>query len=855
MTENKNRNLSGVRWWVLMLLTAGFLIVLLGGSRLYLKNMSNTLWNSLVSNALEITEQGSNALALNLGKDAASVQNITGYLNKFPSSDIVEIKNTILLYTKEPNTEFVVFDLTHNKAYTTAKEETQTITDDQLADLSGYGEQGWVAAFYSPYDGKRYVGYYERFLFSDGAEGVIRKNIDVNELGARYSLFFFNGQGYSYVVDQQGSIIIRSQNKHSNRTLANIFDVISANGSKSNSLSVFEDAIKKQASGIIRIDYSGEPYIIAFDGVDGTNEWSLLSLIPESAINEYSDTIMKASSLFIAVIGFFVITILVFLEYFLNLNKKLSEKESELQDALVVAQSANRAKTTFLNNMSHDIRTPMNAILGFTTLATTHVNDTEAVKEYLGKISKSADHLLSLINDVLDMSRIESGKVHIHEKEENLSEILHALRDIVQADVSAKHMNFFMDTVDVADEYVICDRLRLNQVLLNIISNALKYTAPGGMISVRIVQKAVKPNGYATYEFHVKDNGSGMSEEFIETIFDPFTRAENSTVSGIQGTGLGMAITKNIVDMMGGTISVESRLHEGSEFVVALDFKLLSEHKPIEKIPKLDGLRSLVVDDDMNACQSVSDMLRAVGMRAEWCTFGKEAVVRTQEAIRIGDRFTVYVIDWAMPDMNGIETTRRIRQAVGDDCPIIIMTAYDYKDIEEEAYAAGVTRFVSKPLFPSDLRKALMDACEGKVATEEVSESEFSFVGKRILLAEDNELNREIATEILDAVGFVIESAANGQICCDMLSASEPGYYDVILMDIQMPILDGYGATKAIRQLDNKELASIPIIAMTANAFQEDRQQALDVGMNEHITKPIDIGELFRTLKDVFEAK
>lgn len=521
-----------------------------------------------------------------------------------------------------------------------------------------------------------------------------------------------------------------------------------------------------------------------------------------------------------------------------------------------MAQSANRAKTTFLNSMSHDIRTPMNAIIGFTGMAAEHVDDPVKTQEYLEKISNASAHLLSLINDVLDMSRIESGKVTINEDKENLPDIMHNLRDIIMADINHKNQELYIDTVDVKDENIICDRLRLNQILLNLVSNCVKYTGPGGTVAIRISQLKRDENGYGIYEFRVKDNGIGMSREFLDTIYEPFTRAQSSTVSGIQGTGLGMAITKNIVEMMGGTIEIESEEGVGTEFIVTLPFKVCGGPREIHTIPSLEGLRALVVDDDLNACQSVSSMLRRIGMRSEWTAYGKEAVVRTKEAVTIGDRFAVYIIDWLMPDMNGIETARQIRKLVGDDITIILLSAYDYSDIEDEAREAGITDFISKPLFMSDLYRKLSLHCgeeteeEAQDGAEEASEI-IDFSGLKVLLVEDNELNQEIARYILEVNGMTVDIAEDGLMAVEKVKNGQPGQYDLILMDIQMPNMNGYEAARRIRGLPDRALADIPIIAMTANAFAEDREEALKAGMNEHIPKPIGVQRLKETLAKV----
>ncbi len=485
--------------------------------------------------------------------------------------------------------------------------------------------------------------------------------------------------------------------------------------------------------------------------------------------------------------------------------------------------------------MSHDIRTPMNAIIGFTALAAGHIDEPEKIKDYLKKITTSSKHLLSLINDVLDMSRIESGRVKIDEKEVHLPDVFHDLRAILQPDIFSRGIDLLFDTLGVINEDVICDRLRLNQILLNLLSNALKYTNPRGTVSVRLIQKPKAPKGYAHYEIRVKDNGIGMSKEFQKHIFEAFAREKTSTISGIQGAGLGMAITKNIIDMMGGTIEVHSKLGKGTEFIVNLQFRLNSNPIVYDKIDELQNIRVLVADDDVNTCYSVSQMLQEI---------------RTQFAIQSEDEYGAFIIDWMMPDMNGIEVVRRIRKVIGNAKPIIILTAYDWSDIEEEAREAGVTAFCAKPIFMSELREVLTKPFRLPVLNKK-QEKLNHFEGKKILLVEDNELNREIVTEILQNIGFEID---DGDIAVYKMKYAKRNQYDLILMDIQMQRMDGYVATREIRTLPDSQIANIPIIAMTANAFEEDEKAALEAGMNGHIAKPIDIAHLLEILSNTLKG-
>ena len=540
-------------------------------------------------------------------------------------------------------------------------------------------------------------------------------------------------------------------------------------------------------------------------------------------------------------------------KYILVMSDRTADRKMNqaLSEAVHAAETANKAKSTFLSNMSHDIRTPMNAIIGFATLAVSNIDDKKRVRDYLGKILSSSNHLLSLINDILDMSRIESGKLHLEETEVSLSDVLHDLKTIISGQIHAKQLELYMDAMDVTNEDVYCDKTRLNQVLLNLLSNAVKFTPAGGTVSVRIRQYPGTVKGSELYEIRVKDNGIGMSREFVQKIFSPFERERTSTVSRIQGTGLGMAITKNIVNMMGGTIEVQTEQGKGTEFIVRLPFRIQSENQRIEKIAELEGLKALVVDDDFNTCDSVTKMLVKVGMRSEWTLSGKEAVLRARQSMEMGDAFHAYIIDWRLPDMNGIEVTRQIR-SLGDDTPIIILTAYDWSDIEVEARAAGVTAFCAKPMFMSDIRDTLMAAIGQKQAEAEAAilpAAGSDFRGKYILLVEDNELNSEIAVEILNEYGFLVDTAENGAEAVEKVKNSKPGNYDLVLMDVQMPVMNGYEATKQIRALDNPELAGITILAMTANAFDEDKKKALECGMDGFLSKPIVIEELISILQ------
>lgn len=541
---------------------------------------------------------------------------------------------------------------------------------------------------------------------------------------------------------------------------------------------------------------------------------------------------------------------------FINIEKekrtmqKIEESRKALQDAFQAAEYANKAKTEFLTNMSHDIRTPMNAIVGLTALAGANIDNPERVLGCLGKITKSSRHLLRLINEVLDMARIESGKIALTEEEFSLSDLIDNLIYMVKPGIREHGHQFHVNVHHIEHEAVYGDSLRIQQVFTNLMSNAIKYTPDGGNIRLTIEEK---PNGFSElgcFEFTIEDDGIGMSREFQEVMFQPFTRADDHRTTNVQGTGLGMAIAQNIVHMMNGEIKVESEENGGTKVTVTIYLKL--QDKKVIKIRELADLPVLVVDDEKISCESTVATLSEIGIAGEWVTSGEKAVQRTLKRHERKEDYFAILMDWQMPGMDGLETTRRIRQFVGSEVTIIVLTAYDYSEIEEEARAAGVDAFIEKPLFPSRLTATLTQLVNGRKeekskenALTDITRADYS--GKRILLVEDNELNREIATEIIRMSKADVDTAVNGKEAVEKVAFSPMGYYDLVFMDIQMPVMNGYEATAAIRSLPD-EKSKIPIIAITANAFAEDVQMAKNTGMNGHLAKPLDLKKLNRVL-------
>lgn len=654
---------------------------------------------------------------------------------------------------------------------------------------------------------------------------------------------------YYHIIRPDGSFVVQNKNTELSGFFEQLQDQMNSNagkGSEDKFLEEFGNALRNQEDYSATLEVNGEErqiYGVALP----YSEWYLVAVMPYSVLD---DTINQLSNQrAIMTVGACVVTLLVlsliFFRYFVLTHSQLTA----LEKARKVALESSKAKSEFLANMSHDIRTPMNAIVGMTAIATTHIDDQEQVKNCLRKIALSSKHLLGLINDVLDMSKIESGKLNLTIEMISLKEVIEGIVSIMQPQVKAKKQSFDIHIENNITENVWCDGIRLNQVLLNILSNATKYTPEGGSICLSIFEeKSPKGEGYARIHVSVRDNGIGMSPEFLEKIYDSYSRADGARVHKTEGAGLGMAITKHIMDAMEGTIDVQSELGKGTEFRLVFDFeKVVDMETDVDMV--LPAWNMLVVDDDITLCRTAVNTLEDLGMKAEWTLSGEKALEMIVQHHKRGDDYQVILLDWKLPGMDGIQVAREIRRILEDNVPILLISAYDWSDFEAEAREAGINGFISKPLFKSTLFHALREYMGVDTSYGEELESDSLLSGRHILLAEDNELNWEVANELLSDLGLELDWAEDGQMCLDKFRESVEGYYDAILMDLRMPHMNGYEATEAIRGLNRSDAVSVPIIAMSADAFSDDIKRCHECGMNGHVAKPIDITELERLLK------
>ena len=670
--------------------------------------------------------------------------------------------------------------------------------------------------------------------------------IPIARLNEALSLSVNSDLIFTHIIRDDGSFVVKNSDFPSN----NCYDWLLANGRQDGlkdidaTVDKMRKAVSERQEFSMIVSINGEMRHVHCAPMPNT-EWTMTIVMPHGVLDEALSTLGK-ERIWTSLAGCSVLVmaaLTVFAVYFHFSRQQMAEMDKAKKEA----EQANLAKSEFLSNMSHDIRTPMNAIVGMTAIATTNLDKPDQVRDCLRKITLSSKHLLGLINDVLDMSKIESGKLTLNMELISLREVIDSIVSIVQPQIHAKKQAFDILIQHVEAEQVYCDGVRLNQVLINLLSNALKFTPAGGRIEVTVSQKP-SPKGadYVRTHFRVKDTGIGMSQEFQRRIFESFMREDNKRVHKIEGSGLGMTITKYIVDAMEGSIEVQSELDKGSEFHVTLDLERFESREEDMLLPMWD---ILVVDDDEQLCLSAVDALKEIGQRAEWALDGSTAVEMAEKRHRESRDYHIVLLDWQMPGLNGIETARKMRERIGDNVPILIISAYDWAGIEQEARAAGVSGFISKPLFKSTLYYGLSRFVDSPKGEAEAAEEALpDFTGKRLLVAEDNELNWEIANELLTSYGFELTWAENGQICLETFEKSQEGYYDAILMDLRMPVMNGYETTKAIRSCERSD-ADIPIIAMTADAFSEDIQRCLACGMNAHTVKPLDMRDLLRTLQ------
>lgn len=653
-----------------------------------------------------------------------------------------------------------------------------------------------------------------------------------------------NSLMYSYIIRRDGTFVIRAKEESLFENMSETFCAYEGKEAAEYASELREAIDKNIDYATIACVNQEKRYLLCTDLPN--SEWYLISLMPFGILDKILKDLSVDRQTATLMMCFVILggIVIIFILYYRLSKQQLLELENARREAV----KANKAKSEFLSSMSHDIRTPMNGIVGMTAIAMTNIDNPERVKDCLGKITLSSRHLLGLINDVLDMSKIESGKLTLNMNQISLREAMDSIVNIVQPQVKERQQHFDIFIQEIITEEVHCDSVRLNQILINLLSNALKFTPEGGRINVYLQQEP-SPVGdsYVRCHFRVKDTGIGMTEEFQKKIFDTFTREEKAQIDKIEGTGLGMAITKAIVDAMKGSIEVQSELGKGTEFHVTLDLEKADIKKENMKLPPW---RMLVVDNNEELCQSAVCSLKEIGIDAQWVTDGKTAVEMAKKYHEEQNPFEIVLLDWKMPDMDGLHTAREMRKHLGEEVPILIISAYDWSEIEEEAAEVGIQGFIAKPLFKSNLFLGLKHYMLDESEKEEKEESDLhnSFLGKKILLAEDNDLNWEIAEDLLSEAGFELERAENGKICVEKFEQSAQGYYDVVLMDIRMPIMNGYDAARAIRASARPD-AKLPIIAMTADAFSDDIQRCLDCGMNEHVAKPIDVNRLTQLLK------
>ena len=834
----------------------------------YTAKQRKSLWRQLVMNVMEVTEQGGHSFEVYLNEKLEMVGRLEARLSNLNSDDRAEIESILASFLSENSIIFcAVFDEEKDILYFGDGNEPQEYyaDDNKLGNEKDEKEafeeffanctekRGYNEPYCNLVNGLRTLGVYANFDFKDGKKGIVRLGQYTSALKNEFTLTFFDGAGFSYIVNSVGDVIIHSLQTNSNHTFLNVFELIGQDNSEED-MNTFINSMKDGNIGAMQLEFGGTSQVFTFVPISANEGWYLISVIPDSTLNTHADSILNTMSvtavILVIVFAVFIIIAVVFFVYRKKMKLHSEQQEQNrivLEGALKLAKQASEAKTLFLSNMSHDIRTPMNAIVGMTTIAAKHMDDKKKVEDCLNKISLSGHHLLTLINDVLDISKIESGKIALNPVAVSLRNVMSNLVNIVRPLIKAKNQSFEVHIKGIDYETVIVDEVRLSQIFINILSNAVKYTQPDtGKIVLELFEELLPDGKSVRVTYIVQDNGMGMSEEFQKNMYEIFSRAEDSRTNKIQGSGLGLAIVKQMVTLMNGTIECESELDKGTKFTIKLDLPIGKSDTDDRKLP---DVRILVVDDDEIFLETTRDTIEDLGAQIDTATTGEQALKLASE-----NAYSVIIVDWRMADMNGCDIAESIRKKVKKPTPIILASAYDWTEIEEKMHGKKIDGFISKPLFRSYIYEKLCEALKIEAEKNPVhADGTNDLEGLHILVAEDNELNWEVISELLEMYNITAERAENGRLCIEKLTSEPEGTFDLILMDVQMPEMDGKSATKKIRKLENDYMRNIPIIAMTADAFAEDIASCIDAGMNGHTAKPVDMDVLFHEIQKILK--
>ena len=966
--------------WLVLPIVVCLGVIVYGGIT-YVGNLRKSLTGDAIENVLNVTHQQQQAFDNFVAEDRDRLHSYADYLSKHEDNGVDSFQDLLTLFD-DVKAIYSVSCLDGGWLATSAPYDYKYLEEETLEIYRAFENSGVRSSFVSTISHTPMFGYYEKFTFPNGHEGVIQLSYTVEKFTEAFSLSFYEGQGRSYVVNPDGDILLRSANGENQ--YENIFEIISERADQAD-MDRFAQSLSSREPGYLTFTGQRGTYIFAYVPIEAVDDWFLVSAVRMDAITEEAGKILMNSQQALMLLALLLVVIVVFGVATWVINRSIRKRDNEIgyqaalinsfstylsrntenvymlldvatnrveysspnlervlgispdhvmdtirdfrpvyltgepldveklralepgaemedihtewtdpqtgehkwlvqsvycaqvegkrklilyvsdrtqdrkvqdqmTEALKMARAASEAKSAFLGSVSHDIRTPMNAIIGFTTLLKDETENPVKVQEYASRIETASQHLLSLINDVLDINKIESGSTTLNLVEMDLAEVIDGVNAIIRPQAKAKAQRFDIVVSPLKYELLQGDKLRINQILINLLSNSVKYTPVGGRIEMRVEELPQRMEKHSHVRFTVGDNGMGMSEDYLKVIFDPFTREETKDTYGIQGTGLGMAITKSLVDLMGGSIKVESKLGEGSTFTVELDLSILAHEDDPQFWSDCGLKRMLVADDEEEICRGIVRIMSPTGIEVDYATGGEAAFDKLRSAREKGEPYDVILLDWKMPHLNGLETARLIRERYPDKLPILILTAYDWSDIEREATEIGIQYFMPKPFFMSTFKTAVSHVMDGADEGKE-EENDDVVQGRHILVVDDIEVNRMILITILETLGAECDSACNGQEAVEMFEKSEPGEYDLILMDVQMPVLNGYGATRAIRAGSHPSAKSVPIIAMTANAFAEDVRNAIESGMDAHISKPVQVDNMKSTIRQVLDSR